>query len=155
MILIGIVIVIIGCGISIYLHGHKPKFHEARQKAVKRSRETAGIVSVDQFYLYNGSKTYYTVVGTGKNTKRKSFLIPDDKKEEIIGRNWADGISKKHALNKLREEKHQRKCYAVRLGYESVGPVWEISYLDDRHDLNYFYHRCFKTGEWWRKIENI
>ncbi|WP_433742798.1 DUF5590 domain-containing protein [Falsibacillus pallidus] len=153
LIIIVLLIIIMGFAVSLYLYGHKP-YSKAEKTAVETAENSAGIKEVEQFYLYNGSSTCYTVVGKDADGTKKAVFIPENKKDDLVEVNWADGISKKEALNKLKEEKTPRKILGIRLGLEDVGPVWEITYLDDEKDLNYFYI-VFKSGEWWKKIENI
>ncbi|PFG05940.1 DUF5590 domain-containing protein [Bacillus sp. es.034] len=142
----------ISASVLVYQLSRNPLDHQ-RDLALKRVEDETAIVKVEDTSFYNGSKSY--VVITGKNEKREKLVawVPD-KKGKIIEKKWANGITKDQAINKLNDEKKPKELLSVRLGYESVGPVWEMTYLDQQDNLNYYY-LLFSTGEWWRKIENL
>ncbi|OXS58712.1 cell wall elongation regulator TseB-like domain-containing protein [Rossellomorea vietnamensis] len=142
----------ISASVLVYQLSRNPLDHQ-RDLALKRVEEETAIVKVEDTSFYNGSKSY--VVVTGQNEKREKLVawVPD-KKGKIIEKKWANGITKDQAINKLNDEKKPKELLSVRLGYESVGPVWEMTYLDQQDNLNYYY-LLFSTGEWWRKIENL
>ncbi|MEI2665668.1 cell wall elongation regulator TseB-like domain-containing protein [Rossellomorea sp. LJF3] len=142
----------ISASVLVYQISRNPLDHQ-RDLALKRVRDETAIVKVEDTSFYNGSKSY--VVVTGQNEQREKLVawVPD-KKGKIIEKKWANGITKDQAINKLNDEKKPKELLSVRLGYESVGPVWEMTYLDQQDNLNYYY-LLFSTGEWWRKIENL
>ncbi|MCA0147844.1 DUF5590 domain-containing protein [Rossellomorea vietnamensis] len=142
----------ISASVLVYQLSRNPLDHQ-RDLALKRVEDETAIVKVEDTSFYNGSKSY--VVVTGQNEKREKLVawVPG-KKGEIIEKKWANGITKDQAINKLNDEKKPKELLSVRLGYESVGPVWEMTYLDQQDNLNYYY-LLFSTGEWWRKIENL
>ncbi|MGG3913656.1 DUF5590 domain-containing protein [Rossellomorea vietnamensis] len=142
----------ISASVLVYQLSRNPLDHQ-RDLALKRVEDETAIVKVEDTSFYNGSKSY--VVVTGKNEQREKLVawVPD-KKGKIIEKKWANGITKDQAINKLNDEKKPKELLSVRLGYESVGPVWEMTYLDQQDNLNYYY-LLFSTGEWWRKIENL
>lgn len=127
---------------------------KAREAAEARLKTETDIKNVDEFYLYNGSQTYYVAVGKNKEGKEVAAWIPENKKEEVHVKNMSDGVSKQDAINKLLSEKKIKEILGVRLGMEKTLPVWELSYLDGNSNLNYYYIH-FDTGKWWRKIENL
>ncbi|MCC5800433.1 MULTISPECIES: DUF5590 domain-containing protein [Rossellomorea] len=142
----------ISASVLVYQLSRNPLDHQ-RDLALKRVEDETAIVKVEDTSFYNGSKSY--VVVTGQNEKREKLVawVPG-KKGKIIEKKWANGITKDQAINKLNDEKKPKELLSVRLGYESVGPVWEMTYLDQQDNLNYYY-LLFSTGEWWRKIENL
>jgi uncharacterized protein YpmB len=145
-------ILIIGASIAVFLNARSP-VNDRAEVALQRAETETDIASTEDVSLYNGKKSY--VVITGENTSgEKVILWVPEKKEEIIVKKWADGISKEAAINKLKGENDVNEILSVKLGMESVGPVWEMTYLDDNEHLNYYY-LLFETGEWWRKIENL
>ncbi|RLQ95130.1 cell wall elongation regulator TseB-like domain-containing protein [Falsibacillus albus] len=150
---IGLTIIVLAITINIFIKGHSP-LRAARDEAVQEVKHSTDIVKVKDFYLYHGSKSIYTVVGETKNGEKKVAFIPENKKSGLTEIKWAKGISKEDALNKLTQEKHPKKILGIRLGLEKVGPIWEISYLDNEGDLNYYY-LLFKSGDWWKTVENI
>ncbi|MBN8190715.1 DUF5590 domain-containing protein [Bacillus sp. NTK074B] len=138
--------------VLIYQISRDPLDQEA-DMALKRVADETAIVKVENTSFYNGSKSYVVVTGEN-NTKEKLIAWVPKKKGDIVEKKWADGITKDQAINKLKDEKKPKELLSVRLGYESVGPVWEMTYLDQQDNLNYYY-LLFSTGEWWRKIENL
>jgi uncharacterized protein YpmB len=122
-------------------------------EASKRVLNETDMKTIEKTTIYHGTKSYTVFTGEDNNGVKKVAFVPE-KNGEIIVRKWADGISKEQAINKLKDEKQPEKILSVRLGHESVGPVWEITYLDNQKNLNYFY-LLFSNGEWWKKIENL
>ncbi|BCB04501.1 cell wall elongation regulator TseB-like domain-containing protein [Bacillus sp. KH172YL63] len=148
------VFIVIGTAASILLYQTSRNPLDLKiEKALLRVEKETSIESVENTSFYNGSKPYVVVTGKNSNNETMVAWIPNEK-GKIVERKWADGLSKDQALSKLRDEKQPKEVLSVRLGYESVGPVWEITYLDNQDNLNYFY-LLFSTGEWWRKIENL
>ncbi|WP_456274260.1 cell wall elongation regulator TseB-like domain-containing protein [Bacillus sp. AK031] len=145
-------VVIVGAMAAIFLNARSPVNNKA-EGALQRAQNETEIASTEDVSLYNGKNSY--VVITGENTDGEKIIVwVPEEDEEIIVKKWADGISKKAAINKLNEEEEVHEILSVKLGMESVGPVWELTYLDDNEHLNYYY-LLFETGEWWRKIENL
>ncbi|WP_201713292.1 cell wall elongation regulator TseB-like domain-containing protein [Rossellomorea arthrocnemi] len=152
--IIVLLFIVIGITASVILYqvSRNPLDRQADQ-ALKRVQDETEIVKVDNTSFYHGSKSYVVVTGENEQNEKLVAWIPD-KKGKIIEKKWADGITKDQAINKLKDEKKPKELLSVRLGYESVGPVWELTYLDQQDNLNYYY-LLFSTGEWWRKIENL
>ncbi|MGE6752297.1 DUF5590 domain-containing protein [Rossellomorea sp. NPDC071047] len=152
--IIALLFIVLGITASVVLYqvSRNPLDNQA-EKALNRVKSETAIVEVENTSFYNGSKSYVVVTGKDDQNEKLVAWVPN-KKGKIIEKKWADGISKEQAINKLNDEKQPKELLSVRLGYESVGPVWEITYLDQQDNLNYFY-LLFSTGEWWRKIENL
>jgi uncharacterized protein YpmB len=152
--IIVLLFIIIGITASVLLYqvSRNPLDHKADQ-ALKRVENETAIVKVESTSFYNGTKSYMVVTGENEQSEKLVAWVPN-KKGKIIEKKWADGITKDQAINKLKDEKKPKELLSVRLGYESVGPVWEMTYLDQQDNLNYYY-LLFSTGEWWRKIENL
>lgn len=139
--------------IYIYQAARSP-YKELEQLAIHKATEEVNIVQVNEFYLYNGSETYYVIVGNDSKNQNKIVWIPESDDGEIIVKSQSDGISKEDAIAKLYEEENPKKLLGARLGMEKNLAIWELSYLDDRSKLNYYYVH-FDSGKWWRKIENL
>ncbi|MCA1058361.1 DUF5590 domain-containing protein [Rossellomorea aquimaris] len=146
--------IVIGVTASVLLYKvSRGPLDQQRDQALNRVEDETAIVKVENTSFYNGSKSYVVVTGENEQQEKLVAWIPN-KKGKIIEKKWADGITKDQAINKLNDEKKPKELLSVRLGYESVGPVWELTYLDQQDNLNYYY-LLFSTGEWWRKIENL
>jgi uncharacterized protein YpmB len=146
------VIVIGSASVLLYQTARAPVKEEIDQ-ASKRVMDETPIKKIEKASIYHGAKAYTVVIGKDGNKEKMVAFVPG-KKGEIIVKKWADGISEEQAINKLNDEKNPEEILSVRLGHESVGPVWEITYLDSQKNLNYFY-LLFSNGEWWKKIENL
>lgn len=127
---------------------------QARKEAEQRINADEKLKQIDEFHLYNGAKTYYVLIGEEKKGEKVVFWIPENKDEKIITKKLAEGISKREAVDMLVKEKQPKEILGVRLGMEQRLPVWELSYLDNQSNLNYYYIH-FDTGKWWRNIENL
>lgn len=152
IILVAAVIVMGTASVLLYQTARGPVEEEFDQ-AAKRVLDETSMKEIEKTTMYHGAEAYTVITGTDDNNEKVVAFVPE-KKEEIIVKKWADGISKDQAINKLKDEKQPDEILSVRLGHESVGPVWEITYLDKQRNLNYFY-LLFSNGEWWKKIENL
>ncbi|WP_335869685.1 cell wall elongation regulator TseB-like domain-containing protein [Bacillus sp. 2205SS5-2] len=144
---------LLGLGVNIYLNAREP-FESAKDYAINQSIENTEIQEVLETYYYNGKESLVSVVGLNAKNEKLIAFVPENKKKEITVQKWANGMSENEALTKLKNEKTISKLVSTQLGLENVGPVWEIAYLDQEEDLNYYYI-LFETGEWWRSIENL
>jgi uncharacterized protein YpmB len=152
IILVAAVIVMGTASVLLYQTARGPVEEEFDQ-ASKRVLDETSMKEIEKTTMYHGAKAYTVITGKDDNNEKVVAFVPE-KKEEIIVKKWADGTSKEQAINKLKDEKQPDEILSVRLGHESVGPVWEITYLDKQRNLNYFY-LLFSNGEWWKKIENL
>jgi uncharacterized protein YpmB len=152
-IIITAAVILTGIASILLYHSARGPVEKKFDVAAKRVLNETEMKKIEKTTIYHGSKSYTVITGEDKDGEKAVAFVPE-KKGEIIVRKWADGISKEQAINKLKDEKHPEKILSVRLGHESVGPVWEITYLDKQKNLNYFY-LLFSDGEWWKKIENL
>ncbi|MCA1054608.1 DUF5590 domain-containing protein [Rossellomorea aquimaris] len=146
------IIVTAAASVLLYQSARGP-VKEQTSKASERVLDETSIKRIEDVSIYHGAKPYTVVTGRDDKNEKLVVFVPE-KKEDLIVKKWADGISKEEAVNKLKEEKQPEEILSVRLGHEKVGPVWEITYLDEQKNLNYFY-LLFSNGEWWKKIENL
>jgi uncharacterized protein YpmB len=142
-----------GAGGYVYKKAMDP-LKQAQKEAERRINADRKLKQVDEFYLYNGTETYYVITGEDQNGEKIVYWIPEKKEDKIVAKKMANGISKQDAIDKLIKEKQPKKILGARLGMEKRLPVWELSYLDSQSHLNYYYIH-FDTGKWWRNIENL
>lgn len=139
----------------IYIYGTaRSPLVDIEKYAEDRAKKEAKIEKIDDIYLYNGSETYYVVVGDYIDGTKIAVWISEKEDQKVEIKKLTDGISKEAAISKLYEEENPQKLLGVRLGKEKDLAVWELSYLDDNSNLNYYYIH-FDSGKWWRKIENL
>ncbi|MEK3886056.1 cell wall elongation regulator TseB-like domain-containing protein [Bacillus sp. FSL K6-3431] len=148
-----IVLIMAVVSVIVYSKARAPLTND-RNTAEKRAIKEADIVSVDDYYLYNGSNTYHTIIGKNKAGEQLAVWVPENKKQDIVIKKLSDGISEQDAVKKLFTEENPKEILGVRLGMEQDLPIWELAYLDDKSNLNYYYIH-FDTGKWWRKIDNL
>lgn len=149
-----IIVVIIGLVLTVYLSAVDP-LKKAEKIAVDIAEKETSLVTVKDFSLYNGSKTYYVVRGTNKKGTDLIVWIPEEEKNrKIVVKNAKYGISEKEAVQKLYDEKHPQEIISVKLGMENYIPLWEIYYRSDDDLINYYYVD-FESGEWLKNIQNL
>ncbi len=139
--------------ITFYMKAMNPK-KTAQEVAQKRMLAETDLITMDKFYLYHGADTYFVVIGKKKNGEKAVVWMPEDQKKNVVVKKLSDGISEQEAIQKLQSEKSPKAILQVKLGMEKNLPVWELTYLDKKEQLNYYYIH-FDTGKWWRNIENL
>ncbi|QQZ11055.1 DUF5590 domain-containing protein [Heyndrickxia vini] len=140
-----LLLIVLGFSVNIYYQSTKP-INKAESFAKKTAKEKANLVSMDQFYLYNGNESYYITVGKKKNGEKIAVWIPEKNNDQVIVEKMSDGLSKKDAIKKLKEKETPAKILGSRLGMLNNEPVWEISYLDQSSHLNYAYIYFLKSN---------
>src|SRR5690606_31807099 len=103
IIVTSLLVIIIGSSIYIYSSARQP-YKEAEQTAMKRAKAETDIVEIEDFYLYNGTDTYYVMIGHTKEKEKLVAWIPEKKDEKIITKQWSKGISEDEAIAKLLAE---------------------------------------------------
>ncbi len=138
----------------IYFQAKSP-FKEANEAAESYLVKNNLIEEVEESYPYNSTASYHTVVGNTAEGETKAFFVPDKNSEETIMEiNLADGISKEEAISIALADTKNSKLLHAKLGVEEVGPVWEITYVNQSDNLNYVY-LLFENGDWWKRISNL
>lgn len=148
-----LVLCFIGFVSGAYIKALQPK-KEAGDEAFKKAKEEGGLVTMEEFYLYNGQDSYSVIIGKGEKGTKKIVWLPEDKKKEIVVENYKDGKSKKEILSIVNEKLNPQKIISVKLGMEKNVPLWEVTYLDESERFNYDYYD-FKTGEWLKYYRSI
>ncbi|MCE4047241.1 MULTISPECIES: cell wall elongation regulator TseB-like domain-containing protein [Bacillaceae] len=149
---VGLAVVVLGIVIYTYTTAHQP-VSKARETAEKIAKEEAGLVSMDNFSLYNGNDSYYVV--EGKNKDKEDIVVwIEEKSHAVTVKNKKDGLTKQQVINKLSSERELSSIDTVRLGMLEGLPVWEVYAHTDDDLINYFYFD-YETGELHRNIENI
>jgi uncharacterized protein YpmB len=130
-------------------------FTDMEKKAEQLALSSGKLAQVTESYTYNGNNPYVTVLGTDKDGKEKALFVPISMEEELIQQIYMDeGISKDVALAELAREAQVSEVLHTKLGFEEAGVVWEISYINEKDDLNYVYI-LFEDGQWWKRILNL
>ncbi len=148
-----VTIILVGIATVVYINSREP-LNSMYEQALERLQTETELTNIEEFSRYNGEKSYLVFKGANKKSEKVIAWVPSNHQEDIILEKWANGITKEDALNTLKNEVNPKEILSVHLGIERVGPVWEITYLDEQDALNYYY-LLFRTGEWWRNIENL
>lgn len=132
-------------------------FNKVEKKAEELALSTNALAVVSDSYVYNGNKPYVTVFGEDEDGNEKAIFVPISLEEDSIQEVFLqDGVTKEQALSVLNNEVEVEveKILHTKLGYEEVGPVWEITYTNGEEKLNYVYI-IFEDGQWWKRILNL
>ena len=130
-------------------------FDEMEQQAEDLAITSKSLAVVSDSYVYNSNKPYVTVFGVDEYGKEKAIFVPVSMEEDLIQEVFLqDGITEEQALSVVSDETDVKEILHVKLGYEDVGAVWEITYLNDADKLNYRYI-LFEDGQWWKRISNL
>ncbi|MDQ0218957.1 peptidase [Peribacillus cavernae] len=148
-----IVVVFIGFTAGAYINALGPKKDAARE-SFQSARKISGLVTMDEFYIYNGKDSYNVVIGKTKDGEKKVVWLPNDNKKKPVTENYHDGKSEKEILQIAEKQLHPEKIISVKLGMESSTPLWEVTYLDESNRYNYDYYD-FQSGEWLKYYRSI
>ncbi len=149
---VGLAVVVLAFVIYTYTSAYQP-VSKARENAEKIAKDEAGLVSMENFSIYNGNDSYYVVEGQNKD-KEDIIVWIEEKNNAVTVKNKKDGLTKQEVINKLTSERELSSIDTVRLGMLEGLPVWEVYAHTDDDLINYFYFD-FETGELHRNIENI
>ncbi|WP_144511363.1 DUF5590 domain-containing protein [Bacillus sp. FJAT-22090] len=138
----------------IYVQAKAP-FKDANNNAEEYATKNNLLAKVDDSYVYNSTTTFHTVIGTTSKGVKKAYFIPEKAtKDAIMEVKLQDGISKEQAIKLALEKEKNSKLLHAKLGVEEIGPVWEITYVNEKNNLNYVY-LLFDNGDWWKRISNL
>ncbi|MER1999474.1 MAG: DUF5590 domain-containing protein [Lysinibacillus sp.] len=130
-------------------------FTDMEKQAEQLALSSNKLAQVTESYTYNGNNPYVTVIGTDDEGREKALFVPISMDEKLIQQAYMDeGITKEKALSVLASETKVSEILHTKLGFEEAGVVWEISYLNEKDDLNYVYI-LFEDGQWWKRILNL
>lgn len=138
----------------IYFQAKTP-FSEANENAESYVTKNHLLAQVDDSYVYNSTSTFHTVIGKTAKGEEKAFFVPAKKTDDALMEvNLKDGISKEKAIELAMSNEKNGELLHAKLGVEEIGPVWEITYVNEKNTLNYVY-LLFDNGDWWKKISNL
>lgn len=138
----------------IYFQAKTP-FSEANENAESYVTKNHLLAQVDDSYVYNSTSTFHTVIGKTAKGEEKAFFVPAKKTDDAIMEvTLKDGISQEKAIELAMSDEKNGKLLHAKLGVEEIGPVWEVTYVNEKNTLNYVY-LLFDNGDWWKKISNL
>lgn len=99
-------------------------FEQARVEAQQIAQQYAGLTQVDEFAIYNGSETYYSMRGTDQSGQEVWALVPASS-ETIYVYPVEAGISKEKA-EVVAKDNGAEAIERLTLGYRDGKPIWEV-----------------------------
>ncbi len=127
----------------------------AEEQAIQIAKNEGKLVSISDYYLYNGKDAYSVVVGKDQDGTKQVLWIPKNTKEKsMIKMEYAKGVSQAEITNIVKSEHQPKEIISVKLGMESDIPIWEVTYKNENDGLNYVYY-LFETGEQTSFYSNI
>ncbi|HEM6087560.1 TPA: DUF5590 domain-containing protein [Streptococcus suis] len=97
---------------------------EMRQHATQVARDYADIQTVDTFSIYNGSETYYSIIGVNSEGQSLAVIIPENSNTVFVYP-MENGISKDEA-QAIAKENGAGQVERVLLGIRDDKPIWEV-----------------------------
>ncbi len=99
-------------------------FEEARVGAQQIAQQYADVSQVDDFTIYNGTETYYSLKGKDKSGDEVYVLIPSASSTIYVYPVGA-GITKEEA-QAIAQENGAKTADRTILGYRDGKPIWEV-----------------------------
>ncbi|NQN52134.1 DUF5590 domain-containing protein [Streptococcus suis] len=99
-------------------------FEQARVEAQQIAQQYADVSQVDDFAIYNGTETYYSLTGKDKNGDEVYVLIPSASSSIYVYPVGA-GITKEEA-QAIAQENGAKTADRIILGYRDGKPIWEV-----------------------------
>lgn len=146
-----LIMLIIG-SIVLYRRSVAP-YNNSKEEAFEYAIAHSDIITPEEFYWYNDTETFFTVVGKTEEDTELVVLINQDN-GDVTSIPIEETISKQSAIQKTREARQPDKILEARIGMDNNIPIWEVSYRNENGRLGY-YILSLEDGEWLRTIDNI
>lgn len=112
------------------------------------------IEEVETVYSYNSVKSYIAVIGTTTEQEPVAYLVDKENYQSAFEVQFSTGVTQQFAEDLVKENQAVKEILYTKLGYEEVGPVWEVTFVNEDNALSYTYVN-FITGDWWKRISNL
>lgn len=113
-------------------------YQSAKETASKIARQYADLDKVDRFAIYNGKKSYYSLLGKNRKKTQLAVLIEADS-DKIYTYELSKGISQEKA-EKIAKDNGAKQIDKATFGYIKEQPIWEIK------SGTTYYNVEFETG---------
>ena len=121
---IGILLTVLAFSLLNLFNLSMEPYRTARSNSIELARKYAGVSKVDSFAIYNGDKTYYSLLGETDQEKKKAVLI-EKGSDKIFVYELSDGASKKEA-KRIARKNGADAIDKVTCGYLNGRPIWEV-----------------------------
>ena len=118
-------------------------YQSAKETASKVARQYTDLDEVDRFTIYNGKKSYYSLLRKNRKKTQLAVLIEADS-DKIYTYELSKGISQEKA-EKIAKDNGAKQIDKVTFGYIDGQPIWEV-----KSETTY-YNVDFETGTILRK----
>ena len=118
-------------------------YQSAKETASKVARQYTDLDEVDRFTIYNGKKSYYSLLGKNRKKTQLAVLIEADS-DKIYTYELSKGISQEKA-EKIAKDNGAKQIDKVTFGYIDGQPIWEVK------SETPYYNVDFETGTILRK----
>ncbi len=119
-------------------------YQSAKETASKVARQYTDLDEVDRFTIYNGKKSYYSLLGKNRKKTQLAVLIEADS-DKIYTYELSKGISQEKA-EKIAKDNGAKQIDKVTFGYIDGQPIWEV-----KDPKTTYYNVDFETGTILRK----
>ena len=113
-------------------------YQSAKVTASRIARQYADLDKVDRFAIYNGEKSYYSLLGKNRKKTQLAVLIEADS-DKIYTYELSKGISQEKA-KQIAKESGAKQIDKVTFGYVKERPIWEVK------SGTTYYNVGFETG---------
>ena len=121
---IGILLTVLAFSLLNLFNLSMEPYRVARSNSIELARKYAGVSKVDSFGIYNGDKTYYSLLGETDQEKKKAVLI-EKGSDKIFVYELSEGTSKKEA-ERIARKNGADEIDKVTFGYLNDRPIWEV-----------------------------
>lgn len=146
ILIIGMFLVIILFTLTVYKQIQNNKT-EGYDEAIDKAMEYSSLVEVNETSTYSRNESYVVIEGIDDGGGQIYVFVPEND-GEISEIEVEDGISAEDAIQIVEKDQNVSKILSTQVGIENNKPLWEITYLDDKDSLVYYY-LDFKTGDYW------
>ncbi|WP_018658748.1 DUF5590 domain-containing protein [Allofustis seminis] len=127
--------------------------NQARDETIALAKAKAGLKDAKDFYWYNGTETYFTLLGSDEEDE-EIYVIVKQKGGDILTLAVDETLSKSDAIQQTISECNPQKILEARIGVIDEVPIWEVSFLSKNNRLGYYIIQL-EDGQWLRTLENI
>lgn len=114
-----------------------------------------GLIEPSNFFSSKRKNVYYSVIGKNKKNQQIAVLMKaNDKKAKPIVLKMSAGLAYKDVIKLVKQRYQTQKIYSAGLAMYDGVPVWDISFLDNRHNLS-FVTIQFSNGKQLKLIQNL
>ena len=121
---IGILLTVLAFSLLNLFNLSMEPYRAARSNSIELARKYAGVSKVDSFAIFNGDKTYYSLLGETDQEKKKAVLM-EKGSDKIFVYELSEGTSKKEA-EKIARKNGADAIDKVTFGYLNGRPIWEV-----------------------------